>query len=240
MERTHERLDIDSGTRFLGVTFLYMFIALLVSAASAFATGYIFTKLLPYNEGENALIYYGTLITSLVLMFIAGLWFNISAYRGKHSLAVPFAIYAVLFGIFASSFTMFIDIEVIGIALFITCLTFGVMALISMTTKRNMNFLLVVVFGILIGASIIALTNLIWILLFPETFYPIYWLVQFAMFGVVMLITLVDSYNVRKTAEQGYANKNLALYCAFSLYVDFINIFFRILYFILIAFKRDN
>ena len=69
MERTHERLDIDSGTRFLGVTFLYMFIALLVSAVSAFVTGYIFLNLLPINEGENALIYYGTLITSLVLMF---------------------------------------------------------------------------------------------------------------------------------------------------------------------------
>jgi FtsH-binding integral membrane protein len=42
-----------------------------------------------------------------------------------------------------------------------------------------------------------------------------------------------------KSVEKGGANQNLALYCAFNMYSDFIVIFVRILYILLIAKNRN-
>ena len=46
-----------------------------------------------------------------------------------------------------------------------------------------------------------------------------------------MLISVAtDCFNAKKMLENGQANDNLALYCAYIMYTDFIMIFFRVLY----------
>ena len=47
-------------------------------------------------------------------------------------------------------------------------------------------------------------------------------------------------YRIRKIAEGGSGSNNLALYCALNLYSDFIVIFLRVLYFVLIASKGNR
>ena len=101
------------------------------------------------------------------------------------------------------------------------------MALFGAITKNSLNGLLPIVFTAVIGASIISLVNL---LIGSEA---IYWIAEFVMFGAMLLITAIDMNNIKKIAmtTEG-SSTNVALFCAFNLYVDFIYIFIRVLYYV--------
>jgi Na+-transporting methylmalonyl-CoA/oxaloacetate decarboxylase beta subunit len=95
-------------------------------------------------------------------------------------------------------------------------------------------------FGILIGLGITSMMMLIWMLLFPAAFVWWYWIVSIGTFLAVMLITIWDIRNVKTYAERGELTDNLSMYLAFNLYTDFLYIFMRILYFVLMIFGRSR
>ena len=117
--------------------------------------------------------------------------------------------------------------KAVPICFIISAGTFGVMALFGAITKNSLNGLLPIVFTAVIGASIISLVNL---LIGSEA---IYWIAEFVMFGAMLLITAIDMNNIKKIAmtTEG-SSTNVALFCAFNLYVDFIYIFIRVLYYV--------
>ncbi len=239
MERVEfESTSVDTGSRFMAKVFGYMFGALLLTALVAVGVGYLFTSIWPISDDNNAMYYITTMITSFVLIFITSIWFNISAWRGKHTLFVPFSIYAILMGILGSSFTMYINPGILGIAFGVTCLAFGSMALIGFLAKRGIGVLSMVMLGLLIGAGILSLFNLFLWIINPYSALLNYILVEALIFAVIMIITIIDVFNIKRIASRGGANNNVALYCAFSLYIDFINIFVRVLYVILLANSR--
>jgi len=53
-----------------------------------------------------------------------------------------------------------------------------------------------------------------------------------------MLITIFDVWRVKKIAQRGEQTNNVALFCAFNLYVDFIYIFIRVLSFVASIYGR--
>ncbi len=228
MEETR-KIETIVTAKFMGIVFLYMFIALFITAGISALVGYLFTTIWPIDNSDNYLIYLITLIVSAVLMIGVGCWFSIAGYRTKGGLYVPFVIYAILMGVLVSSFTMYVDFYVLSLTFAMTCIAFLIMALIGIISKGNINFLLIVALGILSGALFIGIMNWIWYLLFPALFEITYLIIEFSIFGVVMLITAVDVWRIKQIVLRGEANNNLALYCAFNLYVDFINIFIRIL-----------
>lgn len=235
---------VDTGSKFMGKVFLYMFGALLITALVAIGFGYLFTSVWPIADGnvldsQYASIYLSILISSFVLIFITSIWFNISAWRGKHTLFVPFSIYAVLMGILGSTFTMFVEPYILGLAFGITCLAFGSMALIGLLAKRGIGVLSMVMMGLLVGALILSLTNLIWYWVSPLTWAVTYLVVEAIIFAVIMIITIIDVFRVKQIASRGGANNNVALYCAFALYIDFINIFVRVVYYLLLVSNRN-
>ena len=125
MEATKERLTIESGSRFIGKTFLYMFLALLLTAVVGVGVGLIFQYLFKSASvdetlGQYALIYFAVLIVSVISLLVIGIWFNISAIRGKHSLVVPFTLYAFFMGLLMSFFVLFVDVQTLGLAFGIT------------------------------------------------------------------------------------------------------------------------
>lgn len=219
--------------------FLYMFIGLLITAAVAFGVGAIVSYFL-IEEGNTEIgtPYLIALIVSAVLLFVDMLVINFVTLKGKHSILVPGIIYAVLVGVLFSMLTIVVDWRLIGMAFGITSLTFLVMSLISFFTKGNLSPILTVVFGLLIGAGLLALINWIFMLATGGVIEALYWIVTFAIFAVVMLVTIFDLWRIKKIAEAGAMNNNLTLYCAFNIYVDFINVFIRVLYFLLIIFAK--
>lgn len=244
MEYTAQHTTIETTSKFIGKVFLYMFLALILTALVSCGVAYLFKYLVPiYNTSNpladnNAFIYLGVLVGSLILLVITGFWFNIRAARAKHSLVVPFVIYAILMGILGSSIALFYEPATISMAFGITAICFGSMALIGLISKRNLNFLVFIISGLSIGALSIYLFSFLWMFIFPEGAIMSYWIVSLVIFGVVMLITIVDVWRIKKIAQTGMANNNVALYCAFNIYIDFINIFVRVLYLLAIS-KRD-
>lgn len=249
--RERERLTVESGSRFITRVFFYMFIALLFTAVVSTVVGVLFSTFIGLKLGDGGmeevinadafLIYLVVLIISIIMLIATSIWFHISAFRGKHSLVVPFALYALAMGTLGSFFVIFVDWQSIAIAFGITCLAFGSMALIGfLTRKRNMNFLLIVILGLFIGVVVLTLVNLIFYFV-PALQQLAAWnylVIEYAVLGICLLITIWDVWRINKIAERGEANNNLALYCAFNLYVDFINLFIRILALVMRARSR--
>ena len=212
--------------------FLYMFMYLLITGGVAFGLGYVIATSY-VNSGYSDTVptlYLGLIIGSAVALFILMLVINFVFIRGKHSVLVPSIIYAVLVGVLLSTFTIFVDWMLIGMAFAITAGVFGLMSVIAFLTKGSMAPLLMLAIGLFIGGMILGLVNF---LLRSEM---IAWVISFIIFAALMFVSMFDIWRIKKIAEQGEMSKNLSYYCAFVMYVDFINIFVRILYYLIIIF----
>lgn len=237
MENTYkQRLTVSSGNKFIAKTFLYMFLELIITAVSAIGFGLLFDNIWHISDKSHSTsspyftAYIIILIVSLVAMIGVSIWFSVSAVKGNKNLVIPFTVYALLMGVFGSSFVMFIDPVSIGIAFGVSCLAFGIMAALGAIIKKDINFLAIVVMGLFLGAGMLALTNLIfWLCGLRYLVTSMYLLIEGIVFAAVMIITMIDVYNIKKIAERGDVYENVALFSAFSLYIDFINIFLRVL-----------
>ena len=59
-----------------------------------------------------------------------------------------------------------------------------------------------------------------------------------ALAVVLLIVVAADAYNIKNIIRRGQMNDNLALYCAFTMYSDFIVIFIRVLY--VLALSKSN
>ncbi len=236
-----------SSSKFIGKVFLYTFIALAITAVTAGVIGFIFSKAftpIDYNTyvlSDTELIkpYLALLIVAVVMYIPLIIWIQIVCFRRRGGMVVPFVLYSIVMGILISSATMLVPFAVTAISFGITSLVFGGLALIGLTSKRDLSFLGMLGIGIIFGAMLIALFNLIWSLFLPG-FQMLYWVVSYGIFVAVMLITIFDVWRVKKIAQSGENSNNIALYCAFNLYVDFIYIFLRVLTIVARVYGRNR
>ena len=248
MEQSLKNVRVESGSKFIGMVFLYTFIALAITAAVAAIIGAVFSSAIcPIDAYSFEVVdfdklqpYVYLLIGSLVAYFPLVIWIHIVGFRGRGRLDIPFVIYAIVMGVLISSFTMFVPFHLIAISFGITCVVFGALSLIALTSKRDLSFLGLVALGLFVGALLVSLFNLIWMFVFPASFQMLYWLVSFAIFLAMMLITIFDVYRVKQIAQRGEHSTNIALFCAFNLYVDFIYLFIRILLIVVQLFGRRS
>ena len=229
---------VNSTTLSIAKVLLYMFVGLLITTAVAFGAGYAVYASYK-NVGESALeTYLIVLLVSVIALLIDSFVIHFMAAKGKHSILIPGVLYCILMGTTLSFLTLFIPWSLLGITLGITSLAFLLMSLISFLTKGSMNGILVGIIGLAIGVGLLSLFLWIFGLVTGTVLEPLYWAIILGAFVLVMLITIYDLWRVKKIAEQGAMNSNIALYCAFIIYTDFINLFLRILYFVLLIFGR--
>ena len=232
----------SSTTWNIAKVFMFMFMFIAISAVSAL--GVLVAMRLALNAGADPNIVANTylimLIVSAISMFVLMLVINFVFLRGKHSVLVPGIIFSVIVGVLLSALTMVIvaafganeGIGLIGMAFGITCGTYLIMSFIAFLSKGNMSVYIIAIIGLSIGSITLVLLNLF---LRSST---ISWIISFAIFAIIIFTTIFDLHNVKRIAETGNMTKNLELFCAFNLYVDFINIFIRILYYLVIIFAR--
>ena len=114
--------------------------------------------------------------------------------------------------------------------------------LIGYFSKKDLNrlWLWVGVFSmvVLLTAIVAPLTFFFY---FSSSAYLIYDLIMSVVILVmVLVVSAIDSYNIKKILEAGQGGTNIELYCAFSMYSDFIAIFVRVLYLLLILGSRRS
>ena len=180
-----------------------------------------------YNAGViGYLVVFGVCFIVLLIMSFLMPKFLLS---GKHSAWPAFIIYSMLMGGMLSCFVLLVDIATLGQALGISFAAFLIMFLIGRFSKVNLNPLGLVAIGILFVAVFIGLFTALFYWLNPVGFSWFNLVFNIIVCGVMMIITAVDAYNIKKTLEQGRASNNVLLFCAYSLYCDFISILIRVL-----------
>lgn len=233
-----DRVIAESGSKFTAKVFLYMFIAIAITALTTIIGTVVLDAAL-INGSETAInVVTGVSVGAFVLYLPLFIWIQISVLRGGKGLTPAFVIYSILMGALISPIIWLLSaanaLGLVGMAFGITVGAFGIMSLIAFTSKKNLSFLGVIGFGLLSGIMLIALVSLV-LSLFGVTGEVLLLdaLVSLGFFVFVILITLVDLYNIRSIAARGAASDNIAMVCAFSLYTDFVYIFIRILLFII-------
>ena len=223
----------SSGTLSFAKVFFYMFIGLAITTGVAFGVGALLVYKCPdIKTFQN--VYLGVMIGSGISLIIMTFVINLVFLRGRHSILVPALIYCLLMGTLLSSFTIFIDWWLLGMAFGITCGVFLLMTLIAVISRGNMSPLAMLGIGLLMGSGILILTNF---LIRSST---LSWVISFAIFAAIIFITIFDIWNIKKICERGEMSTNLELYCAFTLYVDFIYILIRVLYFLILIYGKSK
>lgn len=229
---------------FIGKVFLTMFGGLLITTAVAVGLGFLFAYL--YNgaigTGKEESVLTGLIIAYvisavgiLVLSFVIPITFA----RGRHNILVPGIIYTILMGVIFTAIILFTDPLILAYSLGITTLIFGLMALIGFLGKGRMRGISIAIIGLLVGTGLLIITNLILMWIIPETFTVFYWVISFAYFAIILLITVWDMRNIKMLASRAEAHgNNVVLYCAYMIYVDFITILLRIIYYLALASGR--
>ena len=252
---TFDSTDKRSVNSLIGRVYGYMFLGLLLTAAIAFGVGIAFnlwifgtinTANIDYTI-ENNINSQGVmaLLVILIIAFIGIIAMSFVVhmvfFRGRHSVLTPAIIYCSLMGLALSSLVIFVPWEILGITFLITAVMFGIMFLISYLTKGSLHFLGVIGIGLFLGAGILSLIGIVLALTGALGAYMhLYWIISLVSFAGMMFITIWDMWRIKQIAEQGSMNDNLALYCAFTLYVDFIYLYMRILRFVIYFMGRRN
>lgn len=211
------------------ITFLT---SLIISLIFQFGFGIYFDTLSNDAVAESVdglTIFLGLLVGSSILQLVLTLIISFTCLRSGKNLLFPAILYTMTMGVLVSAFGMFMPWYYIVAAFGITFFAFLGMALIGILSKRNLSALGFIGFGLLFATMLISLGAVLFYIFAPALFNFMYVGISLVIVIALLLITAYDVWNIKKIIEKGQMSNNIALYCAFTLYVDFIAIFIRIL-----------
>ena len=199
-------------------SFMFMFVALLITAFAAFAT-----------SRETALhiattnIIYIIAIAELVVVLISN-----HAIRKNNVIfaGIMYVIYSYLTGMLASTIFLVYDMPSITSVFLITAAIFAIMSVYGMLTKRDLssagNICLMGIVGIIV-------TTLVNTFILKNSGLDL--LITCAGVLIFIVLTACNVQNIKKRANNATNEKvnALALFGGFSLYLNFVNMFLRIL-----------
>lgn len=233
----------------LSKVFLWMVLALAVTGLVAFFLPDLLILMAnKFNWPALVLgnVYLGLTIASAILLLPSVFFLSWKVWRPKTVwMSICFIAYSVFMGVLISSIFMDVFagssssadfINTVGISFFITAGAFLLMALFGFITKKSLSILVPFILSLVVGVITISLVN------FFLQSEMVYWITDFVIFGIILIVTAIDINHVKKIADSGgfASGTNLAIYCAYTLYVDFINIFLRVLYYVMASRSRKK
>lgn len=222
----NEMESVEMSRTFMSKVFLWMCIALGITALTAFlsASSPAFFNMLIAPTGKMSLLGWVVTLAPLILVFVMSARLD---RMSKGTMTAIFVLYSVLMGMSLSVIFLAYSSAVIVKTFLITAGMFGVMAVAGFTTKTDLTKFGRIMFMGLIGLIIATLVNL-----FTKS----------AMFDYVisfigvLIFTGLTAYDVQKLKQIGAADMGendtmtkIAIYGALSLYLDFINLFLYLL-----------
>lgn len=206
---------LQATNKTLAQTFLWMFLGLLstgIIAAITYYTGAII---------EIANSWTVVLIAQVVIAIVFGLFFH---KLSSGAVTLLFFGYSMITGLTFSVIFAAFDLTTIAYALFATAAFFGILAYIGYKTDKDLSKFGTVLMAALIVALILTLVNLF----IGSDGLDI--ILDWVILGVFAGLTAYDMNKVKMMSETyGYDQEKVAIYGAMQLYLDFINMFLRIL-----------
>lgn len=229
----NEKQNFDEGLKsYMLKVYNYMSLGLLLTAVMAYATlNFPPLTALMYNTGfQGEIIGVSTLgmIFNFAPLFIAIYFFMGQGSMSLQTAQVTFWVYAGLMGISLSSLGLIYTGQSIARTFLICSSVFGAMSLYGYTTKKDLtsmgSFLIMGLFGLII----VSLVNIF--LQSPA----VHFATSFIGVGIFMGLIAWDTQKLKSIYYQvggGELGQKMAVSGAFSLYLDFINLFLYLLRF---------
>ena len=198
-------------------TFFRMFLGLLASAVTALYAYYSGMYVQMIANGT----FYGLAIAEIVVVILFSLSFTKAS---PTAVTVMFFGYAFLNGFTLSVIFAAYQLTSIGYAFIATSALFGILSFIGYTTDKDLSNWSTMLTTTLIVGLVLTVINLF----IGSTMLDIVldWAMLFLFFG----LTVYDTNKIRAMHDAGFCDEEkLYVYGAMELYLDFINIFLRIL-----------
>ena len=214
-------VDGANFNTFMTKSFGVMFLGILLTAFTAYFGTPILIMFLQFGTLGLLLIY---VLQIGVTLFFARRLMSMS----KTTAYICFYAYSFLTGVTFSTIPLYYGGTTLGIALFITAGMFGSMAIIGKTSNVDFTkFGPYLTMG-LIGIIIMSVINLFFI---QSSMADLF--IDYAVIAIFLFMVAFDMQNLRnmhhQTSSDPELNGKMAIFGAFSLYLDFINIFIRVL-----------
>ena len=213
----------DSFAILMRKVYLWMAMALVITGVTSYGVASS-PGLMQAILTNNALLW-------VLIIAEFGLVFAISAAINKLSLTTAtllFVLYSVINGATLSVIFLVYTMESIASVFFITAGTFGVMAFVGYTTKKDLTSLGKMLLMALIGLIIATLVNVFFI---QSSGFSL--IVSYVGVLIFVGLTAYDSQKIKQMLLQapdaGESAQKLALLGALTLYLDFINLFIYLL-----------
>lgn len=218
--------EVSIQNRLFGKTFFWMFLGLLGSAIIAWYTYYSGLFIDIITEGYFNVL----LILELVAVFVFSLLFR---KLSPVLVGILYFVYAMLNGVTLATVFVVFELSSIVYLFIISALIFGALGLIGYKTNKDLSSWSTYINVFLIAGILLSIINLF--ILKSSTFDLILdWLILALFCGV----TIYDINKIKVLqAEPNIDQEKIHIYCAMQLYLDFINIFLRM---ISIFGKRKN
>lgn len=208
---------ININNNFIPKTFLWMFMGLLATALIAFYT---------YSSGLMLnLLYGGAFQVLCIIELVVVLLFSFLFRKLPSSIvAILYFVYAIINGVGMSVIFGAFQIESIAYVFLGSALLFGIFALIGYKTNIDLSKFGTICLGVIFVGVILSLVNLF----IGNSMLNIIldWVLLIIFFGV----TAYDLQQIKMMQQSGaISDDKLHIYGAMNIYLDFINIFLRIL-----------
>lgn len=203
--------------KLMSKTFFWMFIGLLGTAIVSWYT---------YSSGLFVDIITGGYFSILLILEVVVVLLFSFLFKKLSPMLVTilYFIYSMLNGVSLSTIFVAFELGSIIQLFIVSALLFGGFALIGFITKKDLSSWRTLLFGILIAGIILSLINLF----FGNSMLDLIldWIILFVFFGV----TAYDVNIIKQLKQDSSLNQEkLYIYSAMQLYLDFINIFLRVL-----------
>ena len=200
-------------------SFLYMVAALVVTAVAAFAAPNALAKILI----ANPMAIYGLIIAELAIVIVS----NIAIKKNNAILtAILFTVYSFLTGATLGIIFWAYDMGSVGAVFLMTAGMFGATAIYGLVCKKDLSSIGGILMMGVIGIIIASVVNMIF--LHSE---GIDLIISYIGVAVFVGLTAYDTQKIKKAVAYATPDRmaTIALSGAFELYLDFINIFLRLL-----------
>ena len=203
--------------------FMWLFVGLLITYFLGFGLQFVIMN----NPTIASLLFKGPgFIIIIILEIIVALILSIRIAKMNSTLVkILYILYCALTGVTFSTIFMLFELSSIIFIFLVTGVIFGIFAIIGAKLDVDLTKFGTYLFIALIGVVIVEIIN---IFIGSST-------LDMILSAVAILIfTLYIGYDIKKVqdmSDQGMEDDNVAVYGAFQLFLDFINIFIRLLQF---------
>lgn len=210
--------EISVENKLFGKTFFWMFLGLLGSGIVAWYT---------YSSGLFYKIVLGGYFNMLLILeLVAVLVFSLLFRKLPPTfVGILYFVYAMLDGVTLAVVFAVFELSSIIYLFVISAIVFGALAIIGYKTDKNLSSWSPYITVFLIAGIVLSFINLV---LLKNSMLDL--ILDWVILALFCGITIYDINKIKMLqAEPDIAQEKIHIYCAMQLYLDFINIFLRIL-----------